>query len=110
MAPILFVGLTLATLYWFPARRWFARWGSTPRELARVMAGDAAVADPTYSASLTITVSRNRVRVPRSVGSWLFTRVIEPAAFLMTRRMLIGLKHRAEALAVAQGERASQAA
>jgi hypothetical protein len=25
-------------------------------------------------------------------------RVIEPAAFLMTRRMLLGLKHRAEAL------------
>jgi len=28
-------------------------------------------------------------------------RVIEPAAFLMTRRMLLGLKRRAEALAVA---------
>jgi hypothetical protein len=37
-------------------------------------------------------------------------RVIEPAAFLMTRRMLLGLKHRAKALAVAQGERASHAA
>jgi hypothetical protein len=47
----------------------------------------------------TRLVSRNQVRVPRSVGSWLFMRVIEPAAFLMTRRMLIGLKRRAEALA-----------
>jgi hypothetical protein len=29
----------------------------------------------------------------------LFMRVIEPAAFLMTRRMLLGLKWRAEGLA-----------
>jgi hypothetical protein len=49
--------------------------------------------------STTRLVSRNAVRVPSSVGSWLFMRVMEPAAFLMTRRMLLGLKHRAEALA-----------
>ena len=58
----------------------------------------------------TRLVSRNRVRVPRSVGSWLFMRVMEPAAFLMTRRMLLGLKQRAEALAAAQADRSSQAA
>jgi hypothetical protein len=58
----------------------------------------------------TRLVSRNRVRVPRTLGSWLFMRVIEPAAFLMTRRMLLGLKHRAEVLAVAPGERSSHAA
>jgi len=58
----------------------------------------------------TRLVSRNRVRVPRTVGSWLFMRVIEPAAFLMTRRMLLGLTQRAEALAVMQGERAPHAA
>jgi hypothetical protein len=28
----------------------------------------------------------------------LFLRVMEPAAFIMTRRMLLGLKQRAEAL------------
>jgi len=32
------------------------------------------------------------------VGTWLFRRVMEPAAFLMTRRMLMGVKQRAEAL------------
>jgi hypothetical protein len=32
-------------------------------------------------------------------------RVIEPAAFLMTRRMLLGLKGRAEVLAVAHQSR-----
>jgi len=212
MAAILFGALALALLYWFPARRCFERWGPTATDLTRVMAGDAAVVDPTYSATLAITVdarpehiwpwlvqmgyqrgglysydwldrlfgyldrpsadtilaqcqqlavgdeipigrgqgfpvtaiepyralvlsgagdgfawvwqfglypvdqartrlvSRNRVRVPRTVGSWLFMRVIEPAAFLMTRRMLLGLKHRAEAVAVARGERDSHAA
>jgi hypothetical protein len=212
VAGILFGALTLALLYWFPARRWFDRWGCTATDLTRVMAGDAAVVDPTYSTTLAITVharpehlwpwlvqmgyqrgglysydwldrlfgyldrpsadsilaqfqqlavgdeiaigrgepfpvtalepyralvlsgagdgfawvwqfglyqvdqtrtrlvSRNRVRVPRTVGSWLFMRALEPAAFLMTRRMLLGLKHRAEALAVADGEHSSRAA
>jgi hypothetical protein len=211
VAAILFGALALALLYWFLARRWFGRWGSTATDLTRVMTGDAAVVDPTYSATLATTVdarpehiwpwlvqmgyqrgglysydwldrlfgyldrpsahsilaqyqqlavgheipigrgqgfpvtaiepyralvlsgagdgvawvwqfglypvdrtrtrlvSRNRVRVRRTVGSWLLMRVIEPAAFLMTRRMLLGLKCRADALAVAHGERSSHA-
>jgi hypothetical protein len=198
--PALFGALVLGGLYWVPLRRWFGRWGATPADLARLMPGDGAVVDPTYSTTLAITidapqssvwpwlvqmgyrrgglysydwldrlfgyldrpsanrllpehqqlevgdeipigrgggfpvtaiepgqalvlsgagdgfawawqfglyplnqrqtrlVSRNRVRVPDTVGSWLFMRVIEPAAFLMTRRMLLGLKQRAEAL------------
>jgi hypothetical protein len=54
-----------------------------------------------FSETRTRLVSRSSVRVPHTLGSWLFMRMIEPAAFLMTRRMLIGLKRRAEALAVA---------
>jgi hypothetical protein len=209
LAPL---ALALAVLYWVPIRRWFARWGATTADLTRTMAGDAAVVDPTYSATLAITigarpehiwpwlvqlgyqrgglysydwldrlfgyldrpsavailpqfqelavgdeipigraggfpvtaiepyralvlsgtgdgfawvwqfglypldkthtrlVSRNRVRVPPTIGSWLFMRVIEPAAFLMTRRMLLGLKRRSEMLAAAQGARSSHAA
>lgn len=204
--------LALAVLYWVPVRRWFRRWGATGADLTREMAGDAAVADPTYSATLAITidarpehiwpwllqlgyqrgglysydwldrlfgyldrpsavsilpqfqhlavgdqipigrgggfpvtaiepyrtlvlsgagdgfawawefglypldetgtrlVSRNRVRVPPSIGSWLFMRAIEPAAFLMTRRMLLGLKRRAETLAAVRSDRSSHAA
>jgi hypothetical protein len=49
--------------------------------------------------SHTRLVSRNRAAVPNTVGWWLFMRVLEPAAFLMTRRMLLGLARRAEALA-----------
>jgi len=47
----------------------------------------------------TRLISRNSVMPKRTVGSWLFLRAIEPAAFLMTRRMLIGLKRRAEGAA-----------
>ena len=47
----------------------------------------------------TRLVSRNRAHVPRTVGSALFMCVLEPAAFIMTRKMLLGLKRRAEVLA-----------
>ena len=212
MAATLFGVLALAALYWFPIRRWFARWGATASDLTRVMPGDAAAVDPSYSATMAITidarpehiwpwlvqmgyqrgglysydwldrlfgyldrpsahsilpefqrldvgdeipigrgqgfpvtaiepyralvlsgtgdgfawvwqfglyplderrtrlVSRNLVRVPRTLGCWLFMRVIEPAAFLMTRRMLLGLKDRAEALAATRDDRTSHAA
>jgi hypothetical protein len=46
----------------------------------------------------TRLVSRNRVRMPRTIGSSLFMLFLEPAAFLMTRRMLCGIKRRAEAM------------
>lgn len=45
----------------------------------------------------TRLVSRSRVRAP-SVWARLATCAIEPAGFVMTRRMLLGLKQRAEAL------------
>ena len=40
MVPTLLVILTLAVLYWFPIRRWMSRWGASPSDLIRVMAGD----------------------------------------------------------------------
>ena len=49
----------------------------------------------------TRLVSRSRVRT-RSVWTRLLTHVIEPAGFLMTRRMLLGLKQRAESLRAAR--------
>jgi hypothetical protein len=45
----------------------------------------------------TQLVSRSRVRT-RSVWARLLTYAIEPAGFIMTRRMLLGVKERAEAL------------
>ena len=47
MFPPLFVILAFAVLYWFPGRRWMARWGTAPSDLTRVMAGDSLIVDPT---------------------------------------------------------------
>lgn len=190
--------VALAALYWFPIRRWFGRWGATPDDLTRVMAGDSVIQNPSHSATHAVTVdappeaiwpwlvqmgyqrgglysydwldrlfgfldrpsadrilpefqqlatgdeirlgprealtvsaieparslvlsynahdfewvwqfglypvdtgrtrlvSRGTERFTKNVVSWLFMRVMEPAAFVMTRRMLLGLKKRAE--------------
>jgi hypothetical protein len=48
-------------------------------------------------ASRTRLVSRSRVRA-RAAWARVLTHGIEPAGFLMTRRMLLGVKARAEAL------------
>jgi hypothetical protein len=47
----------------------------------------------------TRLVSRNRAHVPAGFRWTMFMLALEPAAFLMTRRMLIGIKGRAESLA-----------
>ena len=190
--------VTLAVLYWFPLRRWFARWGTTPEDVTRIMAGDSVILEPAHSATHAVTVdapaediwrwlvqmgyqrgglysydwldrlfgfldrpsadrilpqfqhlavgdriclgpreeltvaaldpcralvlsyqahgfewvwqfglyplganrtrlvTRGTERYSNTVGAWLFMRVMEPAAFIMTRRMLLGLKQRAE--------------
>jgi hypothetical protein len=206
MVPTLVVMLTLAVLYWFPIRRWMNRWGATPADLSRVMAGDSLLADSTYSGTLAVSVgappediwpwlvqigyqrgglysydwldrlfgyldrpsatrilpefqqlavgdeiplgrgpswpvavveprrtlvldmrnmsgfdwvwqfalytvdgkrtrlvSRSRVRA-RTILARVFTYAIEPAGFLMTRRMLLGIKERAEALGAGRNE------
>jgi hypothetical protein len=51
----------------------------------------------------TRLVTRGTERTPQNAGYWLFMRVMEPAAFVMTRRMLLGLKKRAETLRVQKG-------
>ncbi len=51
----------------------------------------------------TQLVSRSQVRA-KTVWARLLTLAIEPPGFLMTRRMLLGLKQRAEALAAAGGD------
>jgi hypothetical protein len=208
MLSTLFVMLTLAAVYWFAVRRWFARWGSTREDLIRVMPGDAVLINPTHSATHAVTVgappediwpwlvqmgyqrgglysydwldrlfgildrpsanhvlpefqelevgdkillgpgekqsltvaalepcralvlsykehgfdwvwqfglypldkhqtrlvTRGTERVPKTLPGWLFMRVMEPAAFIMTRRMLLGLKQRAEGLRAQRGK------
>jgi len=200
----LLVLLALATSYWFPVRRWFGRWGTTPDECKRTMAGDALLPNPTHSATHAVTidappddvwpwlvqmgyrrgglysydwldrvfgvldrpsanevlpafqqlavgdkiqlgpreeltvaaldgkralalsynahgfewiwqfglypldehrtrlVTRGTERFANTFGAWVFMRVMEPAAFVMTRRMLLGVKQRAEAMKAAR--------
>jgi hypothetical protein len=50
----------------------------------------------------TRLVTRGTERFTKSLATWLFMRVMEPAAFIMTRRMLLGMKQRAEALRLAR--------
>jgi hypothetical protein len=47
----------------------------------------------------TRLLSRNRVSMPPSIRSWFTMLFIEPAAFVMTRKMLLGIKRRVEAMA-----------
>jgi hypothetical protein len=58
----------------------------------------------------TRLVSRNRAHAARSFTSWCLMRLLEPTAFLMTRRMLLGLRQRAERLARARGSGSVRAA
>jgi len=191
--------LTVAGVYWFPIRRWFRSWGTTPDDLARTMPGDALIADPTHTETTAVTidappgdiwpwlvqigyqrgglysydwldrlfrfldrpsatrivpefqqlaagdniyfgrqeltvsileppralalsyhsygmdwvwqfglfpiddqrtrlVTRSTERMPRTPLSWLVMQAMDPAAFVMTRRMLLNLKERAETL------------
>jgi hypothetical protein len=46
----------------------------------------------------TRLVTRGTERVPKKPLWWLGMRLMEPASFIMTRRMLLGVKERAEAL------------
>ncbi len=46
----------------------------------------------------TRLVSRRTERVPNTPLWWLGTRIMERAAFIMTRRFMLGAKERAESL------------
>ena len=67
MLPTLFAILIVAALYWFPIRRWMNRWGATPPDRARVMAGDGLLPDPMYSGTTAITVNAS----PEHIWPWL---------------------------------------
>ena len=67
MVPTILVILTAAGLYWFPIRRWMSRWGATPSDLSRVMAGDHLLVNPTYSGTLAVSVDAP----PENIWPWL---------------------------------------
>ena len=63
----LFAILTFSVLYWFPIRRWMSRWGATPSDVTRVMAGDALLVNPTYSGTMAVIVNA----APEHIWPWL---------------------------------------
>jgi hypothetical protein len=67
MVPTLFVILTSAVLYWFPIRRWMSRWGATPSDRSRVMAGDSLLVGATYSGTMAVSVDAP----PEDIWPWL---------------------------------------
>ena len=67
MSPTLLIIFALAVMYWFPMRRWMARWGTTPSDLTRVMVGDSLIIDPTYSGTLAVIVNAR----PEYIWPWL---------------------------------------
>ena len=54
-------------VYWFAVRGSFSRWGATSVDLARRMPGDALAPEPTFVATLAITVEA----APRDIWPWL---------------------------------------
>jgi len=58
---------SLALLYWFPLRRWFRRWGTTPDERTRTMPGDDVITHPTHTAMQAVTVEAP----PDDIWPWL---------------------------------------
>ena len=67
MLLVFLVILTCVVLYWFPIRRWMSRWGTTPSDLTRVMAGDGLLAAPTYSGTMAVIVNAP----PEDIWPWL---------------------------------------
>ena len=63
----LYVVVVFAALYWFPMRRWMTRWGASPEELSRTMAGDGLLDRHTYSGTLAITMHAR----PEDLWPWL---------------------------------------
>lgn len=59
--------LALALLYWFPVRRWFNRWGTTPDEITRDMPGDKVISSPTSGAMQAVTIDAP----PANIWPWL---------------------------------------
>ena len=59
--------LALAIVYWFPVRRWFSRWGTTPEESARAMPGDELNPDAGEMSMQAVTVNAP----PEDIWPWL---------------------------------------
>jgi len=102
--------------YVLAVRPWHLRWGATDEEVSRPMPGDELVAHPNVLSTHAITINAPveevwpwLVQIGQDKGGfysyswlenlvWLLALVVfEPAHFIMERKMMLGLKERAEA-------------
>jgi hypothetical protein len=68
MTLTLVVVVTLGVLlYAYLVRPWMNRWGATPADLSRTMAGDGLIVDPTFSYTMAITINAP----PEHIWPWL---------------------------------------
>ncbi|PWT75698.1 MAG: hypothetical protein C5B59_08255, partial [Bacteroidetes bacterium] len=67
MILVFIIILSAGLLYWFPVRRWFNHWGTTPDEVKSDMPGDKAIAHPTNSAMQAVTIAT----FPERIWPWL---------------------------------------
>ena len=67
MFATLLVILTIGLLYAFVIRDWFGRWGTTPDERTRIMAGDKVIAKPTHVQTCAVTIHAP----PEDIWPWL---------------------------------------
>lgn len=67
MALILVAAALGALMYAGLLRPWMNRWGATPADLARAMAGDGLIVEPTFSYTMGITVNAR----PEHIWPWL---------------------------------------
>jgi hypothetical protein len=95
------IGAALSWLGTYPLflRRWCLTWGARPDEVSRELPGDELLADAGIVATRAITIGAP----PAAVWPWparLFSMlVMEPGSLVMERKMLLGIKERAEELA-----------
>lgn len=73
-------------------RRWHLHWGATKAEARAPLPGDHLVARARFRATRAITIDAP----PEAVWPWLGVMLMELGDFAMLRRMLRGIKVRAE--------------
>jgi hypothetical protein len=79
-------------------RRWHLRWGATPQDLVATVPGDELLPNAQFRSTRAITIAASPVDDLLDKTALLGLVLMEFGDFAMMRRMLYGIKDRAEAL------------
>ena len=92
LRPLAILGAILPWIYTFFIRPWHLRWGATDEEVEKSLPGDELVPDPATESTRAIL----RSRTARGLEMLYDLLGVEIPHFIMERRMLKGIKERAE--------------